>query len=143
MKKMKFCFLLLFLTIAPTAYHAQENFRVKKSSFNFELIEKEGKCVLSYTKNAVTKELVLDVAPKCKVLRMEADDRIIQHYYNDIKATAVMVGGEIEKGKCKIDTAASTQVILIRTNSVKLGQKRGGTCFPDGPDEKEIWLGAH
>ena len=143
MRKVKFYSLLTFLIIAPLICSAQENFKVKKSLYNFELTEKDGRCILGYTKNAVTKELVLDIAPNCKVVRLEANNQIIQHYYSDIKATAIMIGGEIENGNCKTDTAASTQTVLIRANVIKLGKKRGGACLPDGPDEKEFWLSAH
>lgn len=143
MKKMYFLILLGALCV-PLAAVGQDSFKVKKSLYSFELKEKDGRCVLSYAKKGAVKELTLDVPPDCKAVRMgSANGQIITHYYKDIKATVIMVGGGLSKGNCKGESAAATQTVLIGASSVKLGKKREGACLPDGPDEKEFWLSSH
>ena len=142
MTKIQFLILVAALTAALPIF-GQEKFKVKKSVYTYELIEKNGKCVLNYSKNGVAKELFLDVSSDCKVIRMGANGQVITHYYKDIKATVFMVGGGLSKGNCKVESAASTQTVLISNNVVKAGKTREGACLPDGPDEKEFWLSSH
>ena len=96
-----------------------------------------------YSKKGVAEKLTLDVPPDCKFVRRGANGTVITHYYKDIKATVLMVGGGLSKGNCKGESAAATQTILISNSGAKLGKQREGTCLTDGPDEKEFWLSSH
>ena len=142
MKKMRLIILpMLLMTVLPTV--AQEAFKIRNSLYSYELKNKDGKCVLSYSKKGNAQEIVLDVPSDCKVVKTGASNTVITHYYKDIKATVFMVGGGLSKGNCRGESAASTQTVLISSSGVKLGKQREGTCLPDGPDEKEFWLSSH
>lgn len=142
---MRKIYLLLLPTLLVCAFTAaaQETFKVKNSPYSYELKATDGKCVLTYSKKGVAEQLTLDVPSDCKVVRRGANGTVITHYYKDIKATVLMVGGGLSKGNCKGESAASTQTVLISNGGAKLGKQREGTCLPDGPDEKEFWLSSH
>ena len=131
----------LMLSVLPLT--AQETFKIKNSPYSYELTAADGKCVLTYSKKGVAEKMTLDVPSDCKVVRRGANGTVITHYYKDIKATVLMVGGGLSKGNCKGESAAATQTILISSSGAKLGKQREGTCLPDGPDEKEFWLSSH
>ena len=135
--------LLLALFILPLAATAQETFQVKKFPYSFTVAERDEKCVVSYERKNIKKEIVLDIAAPCQVIRFGGNNLVIEHYYADLKATVVMFGGGLKKGNCKEAEADATQTLIIGKNFVKTGTKREGTCLPDGPDEKEFWLGSH
>ncbi len=141
--KKTFPLILLTLFVFALTATAQETFKIKNSLYSYELKNSDGKCVFAYSKKGVAKELVLDVPSDCKAVKMGANGAVITHYYKDIKATVLMVGGGLSKGNCRGEFAASTQTVLISNSGIKLGKQREGTCLPDGPDEKEFWLSSH
>ncbi len=141
--KKYYVLILLALFAIPLTAIGQETFQVKKSPFSFNLAERDEKCIVSYQKKGVIKEVILNLASPCKIVRIGANGKVIEHYYKDIRATVVMFGGGLKKGNCAGDTADATQTIIIGRNFVKAGAKREGTCLPDGPDEKEFWLSSH
>lgn len=138
-------FVPLFAAAQAAEDAAGETFRVKNSLYSFELKERDGKCVLSYAKKGVAKELPLDVSASCKVIRNSGKTNLVkQFYYRDLKATAIMIGGGVARGKCGEEATRSTQIVLIGKTGIKAGKKLDReTCLPDGPDEKDYWLDAH
>ncbi|RMH32603.1 MAG: hypothetical protein D6687_09535 [Acidobacteria bacterium] len=134
----------MFLPALSLGQEIVDSFKIKNLPYSFVLLEKDGKCVLRYTKGDASKELVMDILPKCKVVREIGSGEVVHYYYDDIEATVIAIGGEVKKERCAEETAFSQQVVLIRRNNVKLGEKvNDWTCLPGGDDEKNYWTLSH
>jgi hypothetical protein len=114
------------------------------NNYKFELIEKDGKCVLNYTRTGKTSSLNLDLSANCQVVR-DNKAKVRSFTYKDINAKVFLIAGKlgsdsVEKNKC----GEEMQVILLKKGKIVSGKSQSGkVCTQYGADEKVFWLLSH
>ncbi len=114
------------------------------SNYKFELVEKDGKCVLNFARNRKSSSLTLDLSANCRVVR-DNKEKVRSFTYKDINAKVFLIVGKVssdsdEKSKC----GEEMQVVLLKKGKVVSGKSRTGkVCTQYGTDEKVFWLLSH
>ncbi len=149
---MKKIFLLILLTVLACvgAFGQSESFTVK--GYQLNLIERDGKCVVSFTKQNKTDEKSLDIGAPCRFVRMPGNTKAIQSVtYKDLKnATVILVVGgptspEQKDSLMPAGCGTQWQAILLRTTSVTVSKVKSGSvlCPSGGADEAMFWTASH
>jgi hypothetical protein len=138
-----------------------ENDKFSLRKYSFELINENGNCILSYKKETIERKLKLSIKAPCKVARWSGIEKqlingkvsdvkkgevayLMADKYVHIKAYALMIAEIPSKTNlCRTETTTSYQVVLVRSNQIKLAGKRvGNICIPDEINEPNFQFAA-
>jgi hypothetical protein len=112
-----------------------ENNKFSLESYSFQLLNRNGECILTYKKEQIENEVKIDVPLPCAVVRRgsyefpEGNDVLFNP-----RDKIFTIGGDVKKTHtkmCDFYSASSSQDVVIRDNGIKLNKKNeNGYCFP-------------